>query len=508
MPTQTLEELSQQIFTRLDAIGATILNEERIKALIKAELDLLVKHESFTRKMRFGGGQDRKLVGTKYARWNLSIADVEWLYDVQMSLRGQAKRGGGVHEGPSEELRNTFAAISQAYYVPEDEVRKIDQRAIDDLFPRIPLAWFQGKDRELAGQGAFELTEAYGRAIRAAMDTAESGAGSQLVGAQYVADLWQAARAESRIQALIDTFEMTAPTAYLPVEVDIPEMLFVSENTADNSAEYAAVNTGSQRVQVDAKKFVIHQIWSQEMEEDSILPFVPFLRRQATLALAHYGDAVLINGDTVTAGTGNINSDDAAPAATKHYLAFDGIRKAGLVNNTANSKDLAGPITLNALRDAKGRLIDATRFVDWGHPTDLTDLVYAGDPETVDRISLLDEVVKAKQMQNNRPLLNGEATSVLGHPVISTLTQTRYDVDGKYTTTTPATNDTKGEVTTFNRRGFKAGWRRRVMIETQRIQGRDQNRIMYSLRLGFGRFTPTGAASGIEAADVIYDVTL
>jgi len=31
---------------------------------------------------------------------------------------------------------------------------------------------------------------------------------------------------------------------------------------------------------------------------------------------------------------------------------------------------------------------------------------------------------------------------------------------------------------------------------------------VYSLRLGMGRYTPTGAASGIEAADVIYNITL
>ena len=46
-------------------------------------------------------------------------------------------------------------------------------------------------------------------------------------------------------------------------------------------------------------------------------------------------------------------------------------------------------------------------------------------------------------------------------------------------------------------------WRRRVKVETERLPGTDQTRIVYSLRLGMGRYTPTGAASGIEAADVI-----
>jgi hypothetical protein len=67
-------------------------------------------------------------------------------------------------------------------------------------------------------------------------------------------DELQAARRESRVFSLIDSFEITSPTAYLPVEVDIPEVLFVSENTANNSSEYTTVKTGSQRVQHAARR--------------------------------------------------------------------------------------------------------------------------------------------------------------------------------------------------------------------------------------------------------------
>ena len=53
---------------------------------------------------------------------------------------------------------------------------------------------------------------------------------------------------------------------------------------------------------------------------------------------------------------------------------------------------------------------------------------------------------------------------------------------------------------TFNRRAFRVGWRRRVMMETERLPGRDQTRLIHSLRMGFGRYSVTGAASGLEAA--------
>jgi hypothetical protein len=300
---------------------------------------------------------------------------------------------------------------------------------------------------------------------------------------------------------------MSAPTAYLPVEVDIPEMLLVGESTANNSSNYATVKTGSNRVQVDAKKFVFHQMWSGEMEEDAIIPFVPFLRRQLAIAVAHYTDSLVLNGDTTNAGTGNINSDDEDPADTKHFLAFDGLRHVGLVDNTANSLNAAGAITLAMLNAARGRMVDRTYLHDWGHPTSSDDLIYVADPATADAISALDPVLNARIYNGGRDLISGQVAAILGYPVISSIAVPLTEADGKVSFDTPA-NNTKGQLVTFNRRGFVAGWRRRIKLETERIPATDQTRLVASMRLGFGRFTPTGNASGIESADVIYNITV
>ena len=217
----------------------------------------------------------------------------------------------------------------------------------------------------------------------------------------------------------------------------------------------------------------------------------------------------MLNGDTVTAATGNINSDDAAPASTKHYLAFDGIRKAAIVDNTANAANAGGAVTLNGLRDLRGLMLDPTRIVDWGHPSNSDDLVYLCDPETADRIAVLSEVVLAKQYGAglNANLLNGEVGRILGHAVISSMAVSKTAADYKADSATPA-NNVKGQVVAFNRRGFKVGWRRRIQVETERLPARDQTRIVYSMRLGLGRFSPTGAASGIEAAAVLGNITI
>lgn len=508
----TLDRIGQEMRQKLDAISEEVSSKTSDVAL-RAMIEPLVKEllgspdgQEWMRKLRFSSEEEKGLVGTKYARWNLGVADIEFLFELQGSLQGQKRvNSPGVYMGPSEALKKTFDDISESYYMPMEQVRELDRKAIDDLFPRLPVAMFHGRDRQLARRGAWEQTEAYQRAMLA-MDTAESGFGSQLIGAQYVGELWEAARRESRVFGLIESFEMTDPTSYLPVEVDIPEMLFVSESVANNSSNYATVKTGSQRVQVDAKKFLIHQMWSGEMDEDSIIPFVPFLRRQAAASIAHYSDSLVLNGDNTNAATGNINLDDADPADTKHYLAFDGIRHAALVDNTNNDNDMAGGVSLSALHLLRGDMIDTTRLVDWGHPANPDDLVYVSDPETADRVALMDEVLTVDKYGPQATVLTGEVLKIGRHPYVVSMAMSKTEADGKVSTT--ANNNVLGQVVAFNRRGFKTGWRRRVQVETERLPATDQTRLVYSLRLGFGRFTPTGAASGIEAAATLRNITL
>jgi HK97 family phage major capsid protein len=495
----TLESIASDVKARFEAVTADLDTKAREAALaalsdvnlaeqIKASLGALLESEEgaeLVRKVRFGQ-PDAELTGTKYARRGLSVGDVELMHDVLTACK-EVGRG----TGPSEELSATFKAVSEGHYVSTALARADDQRRLYEMHRSGIL--------DAAG---------YRRAMLAneAMDTAEAGFGAELIGAQYVSELWTAPRRLGRVFNLLESFEMTDPTAYLPVEVDFPELLYVAENTASNASEYATVSTGSQRVQVDARKFVLHQMWSGEMQEDSIIPFLPFLRRQAALSIAHYGDSLVLNGDTTNAATGNINLDDADPADTKHYLAFDGIRHAFLVDNTANGIDVAGPVTLDDLNSLRALMIDETRKVDWGHPTSSDDLVFLSDPYTADKVAMLDEYLTVDKYGPAATVLNGEAGRILGHRHISTIAMSRTEADGKVSTT--GGNNTKGQVAAFNRRGFVLGWRRRVQVEAERLPARDQTRLVFSLRLGMGRFTPTGAASGIEAAAGLYDVAV
>lgn len=499
--SETLEKLMKDIHDRLTALGENV-SEERIKSIITSHLDQLVEDEQFVRKIRFGkSGIEPKMLGSKFARWDLGVADIEFLYDVL-----QAGQRAGMSNGPSDELRNTFQALSAGYYLSDEEIREIDKRALDDLFPRVPVSWFPVADRRIAASGKWWQTGAYQEAVRA-MDSAESGYGSQLIGAQYVRDLWAGARAESRIFSLLDTFEMTDPTAYVPVDADLPELLWVAEATSATASDYATTKTGSNRATVSAKLFMLHQIWSGTLEEDSIIPFIPYLRRQAMLSMAHYSDSLMLNGDTTNAGTGNINLDDADPADTKHYLALDGMRHAFIVDNTNNAVNHGGfSLSYDEIANLRKLMIDGTYLMDWGHPTSPGDLVFIADPATGDEAALLDEVITVDKFGPNATVLTGQIGRIGQHPFISSMAMSKTEADGKVSTT--GSNNVLGQIAAVNVRGYKVGWRRRVKIETERLPGRDQTRLVYSMRMGLGRFSPTGAASGIEHTAGLYNISV
>ena len=78
------------------------------------------------------------------------------------------------------------------------------------------------------------------------------------------------------------------------------------------------------------------------------------------------------------------------------------------------------------------------------------------------------------------------------------------EADGKISTT-PG-NNTLGQIVCFNPDGFLWGVRREAMFEVEREARYDMWAIVLSTRIAFARYTPTGAASGIEAAAVLYAI--
>lgn len=452
--TQDREALIREIAEQVHALGGDFTEKqaEQVRTIVREENEANVGR-GYTRAPEVDPESDDALKHTIYGRLGMTVADVEMAHDVLVA--GQT-RGG---KPPSEQMRNIVSAARKAR----------------------------------------------------AMDTAESGYGSQLVAdAIYVPQIWEVARQEySRIGGLIESRTMQGPVEKHPILTTIPDMIYVGE-TADNIAAATAYGTqkvGSQEVTLTAKKFVTHYNFSGEMVEDAVVPFVPLLKTAAAVAQGMLMDKLSLNGDTTNAGTGNLNLDDADPADTLYYLAADGIRKAGLLDNTNNCSNAGGPVTYEDLLYLPTLMIDRTYDQHWGRPASPNDLVYVGTPELDNDILGLSEVQEAANArgmvgQNFAPL-NGELIRIAGSPYISTIAMPLTMADGK----SNATGNTLGQIVCFNPRGYLWGVKRSVTFETERYARYDAWSIVMSTRVGFARYTPTGAASGIESAAVLYNIT-
>lgn len=343
-----------------------------------------------------------------------------------------------------------------------------------------------------------------GLPITRAMDSAETGFGLELIGVEYASQLWQAARNLDTLVGDIRVVPMSTSTAKVPIDGNVPEMVFVGENTSAANTLPTTQKTPSNNVTLTAKKFAIYQVWSAELEEDSVIAFVPFLRDMlAQSAAVHLGSAYL-NGDNTNAGTGNINLDDADPADTKHYLAWDGIRHDWIVTTTGNGVNQAGALDPNNINVIRGRLnggdddVDnAITNINWGlNPRNLRLVC---DWDTYLNLLNADKVTTVDKYGAAATVLTGELGSIYGIPIISPPYATKTEADGKASTT--EASNTKGQITLFAPAAYLGGERRGIQMFMDRIQGRDQFLIELYTRRAFTRFGTNGAAG-------VYNITV
>ncbi len=328
------------------------------------------------------------------------------------------------------------------------------------------------------------------------MHVGNAGYGSEWVPDVWSTELWRKARTENVILPLFRAVEMPSNPFEMPISGTDPTVYYVPETQDEDDLTLGASNPipdsriGSGKVTLSAKKLALRVGFSAELTEDSALPLIPLYREQALRAMAEAIDHVLLNGDTESGATGNVNSDDAAPSATAKYLAFDGLRKLPLVTNAANAQDANGAPTVALMRST--RFLMSPRYALKPH-----QCAWIVDGSTYAKLLSLDEVATVDKFGPHATVLTGEIAKVDGVPVLVSAEMPLTQADGK----ADANGNSQGQALCVYRPGWIVGYRRRVAATMDYLPYYDAYQMVVTVRLAFAPFDT-------EVASVLYNITV
>lgn len=276
----------------------------------------------------------------------------------------------------------TKAAVEGNYFDPDAVQYAREDRLAAKMFD-------QGKDAKEINAAIKSLSAAY--KSNELDNTAQSSFGAEWVPTIWNSDAWRRIRINNIIASQILNVQMPSNPWNWPIESTDPTIFYIAEGTDATQLVLGSGNTlalskaGTGKISFTAKKLGGHIGFSVEENEDSIIPIIPIWRFQLTRALWNFVDDTIINGDTTTSASTNINLIDATPAAGTSYLALDGMRKYCLITNTGQLVDFGNVApTMTNLRAMQGKL-------KVEYQADFVNLAYVTNVQTWQKMKAMPE---------------------------------------------------------------------------------------------------------------------
>jgi len=362
----------------------------------------------------------------------------------------------------------------------------------------------------IVGNNALKAAMPEGEAIKAdeIMQQDLTSYGDEWVGVAYSQAIWEAIRANTFVASNLPSVEIPPghESLSIPLESGDPTFYKVAEATDTATSGWPNATITSSKVGTDSSTISLSKmgarvLWSGEMEEDSLIPFVSQLRSQLEKAGAEQLEHAIIDGDIATTATTNINDigNASAQGGTELYLLFNGFRKSPLVTTTANSRDGGALVVEDYLETLK--LMGTAGL----NAQDKSKIGFIVDPNTYWKSFELEEV-KTKDVRVQPVLEDGELTSLYGVSLNPSWFMHYKSSDRLANTSGKVDQDTTANNTTGSILGVRwdqwlLGYRRRMTMETTRIARADTTEIVALMRLGLTQ-------RDTEAAAISYNITV
>ena len=357
----------------------------------------------------------------------------------------------------------------------------------------LDLAIMRSMQRAAASQMGPDSVREWGIRLKAAMDSVTAGKGDELVPTGMSYRLWEDVHQETKVAGLFNRIDMPTNPFDIPLQLGDVNWYPGTENTA-----VAGSTPKTAKQTLTAHELVAEVPWSLTLEEDSVFAVLPEVRRTLVRNAAEVIDDVLLNADKT--GTNSINADSttittSSAGMAQYLIGFNGLLHLPLVENTGQAKSVAGEIT------AAGYLDLLKKLGKYGVNT--REAVFITDVATFVSSLGISAVETVDKLGPQATILTGQLATVYGHPLIVSGQMKLADADGKVT---DGGNDTdRGRVLCVNTNQWRVGFRRHLMIDTERDIQKRQNLMVVSMRLAFA--DRTGDRANAEHTALAYNIS-
>lgn len=404
-----------------------------------------------------------------------------------------------------------------------DGRQRPNEKMVKALAVRLESSEADDTDELPTGAGRTMKTAGPNKHARAAMKRANIkadetnfstnvGYGDEWIGVAYSGDLWASVRHESGVLQRLPTYEFPAgaESAVMALESTDPVWYLIAQAGDPSGATTQVAYTvpakalGTAQVSATLGKLGGATTYTGEMVEDSFVPYAAQLRNQIAVSGAEYLESAIIDGDTATTTTTNINDIGGTPGSTDWFLIWNGFRKSGLVTTTANSRDGGVLDSADFLETVK--LMGPAGKVGF----DRNRVSFILPPVTHWKALELADI-KTRDVHANPTIENGNLVRIWGYEVLTSynynkasVVNTGYEYKentaGKIDLDTAA-NNTKGSILAVRWDHWKLGFRRRMTVEVERIPRADAWDITAIMRASLKQ-------RDTEAAAITYNLTV
>lgn len=321
-------------------------------------------------------------------------------------------------------------------------------------------------------------------ALVKALTSTGVGTGDELVPTGMAAELWQDFFLASMVVGNLSRVAMPTDPFDDPLGLGDVTWRKGTQNTATTASD-----TATAKSTFTSTELVAEVNWSYTLDEDAVIAVLPALRDRLRISGAEAMDAFALNADATNATTGNINLDDADPADDSYYLSAgqDGIRHQWLVDNVTQG--------VNAGGDALTDLDVVSMLVKMGkYAVSPAACCYITDVATYLKGFLsLDGVQTLEKYGSSAVLLTGELGRYRGIPIVVSASAPKTEADGKCSVT--AGNNTLGQISCINRRQWRVGFRRELLMEVDRDIQKRMFILVVSFRIALACHTARASAT-------------